>query len=150
MNQDSAELPIWIFFALPVFFAAFWCGICYLSAFLSGWRRLAVSYTTTEQPTGAMFPFSGGYVGMFTYRGSLHLAAASEGLFLWPILPFRIGYARLFIPWADLSATPEKSLLLEWVVLRAARAPKVKVSLRRSLADKIARASDGGLKLAES
>jgi len=144
--SEPDNFPLWIIpVALPLFFICLWCGVCYLLAFVSGWRRLATHYATTSDPKGTQFRFRGGSVGPVSYRGALHFAAATDGLFIWVILPVRLGSPRLFIPWRDIAASMQKSWLVDYAVLTFAQAPGVKMRLFRRVADEIAGASRGAL-----
>jgi hypothetical protein len=147
MNQETAELPYWIIPAFPLFFVGLWCAVCYLSAFISGWRRLAVHYGATMPTTGTPLHFRGGFVGMFSYRGVLHFAAAQDGLFVWLFAPFSLGYPRLFIPWRELSGSLQKGWMGDWVTLTATQEPRVRLRVRRALAEAIAAAGGGNLRI---
>jgi hypothetical protein len=147
MSQETSELPYWVIPAFPIFFIGLWCGVCYLAAFLSGWQRLARHYAASVPPAGAEFLFRGGSIGWFSYRGCLHLAAAPDGLFLWLFRPFSVGYRRLFIPWNDIAAMAHKGWVVDWAVLTTAQAPSVRIRLTRKLAESIAAASNGRLRI---
>jgi hypothetical protein len=148
VTQDTGGFPLWIIpIVLPVFFACLWCSVCYLLAFICGWRRLAVHYVTTSDPKGTKFLFRSGSVGPVSYRGALHFAAAADGLFIWVTLPVRLGSPRLFIPWRDLAASMQKVWMFNYAVLTFAKVPGIKIRLLRRVADEIAAASRGGLQM---
>jgi hypothetical protein len=148
MSSEPSELPYWIIPAFPAFLVCLWCAVCYLAAFLSGWRRLARHYAATIPTAGTQFLFRGGTIGWFSIRGCLHLAVAPEGLFLWLFRPFSVGYRRLFIPWQDIAATAQKSWLVEMVVLTAAAEPGIRIRITRKLAESLSAASNGKLRIA--
>jgi hypothetical protein len=149
VTESSDNFPLWIIpVALPVFFVTLWCSVCYLLSFISGWRRLAAHYAATSATEGAQFLFRGGSLGPVSYRGALHFSAAADGLFIWVILPVRLGSPRLFIPWRDIAASMQKSWMVDYAVLTFAGAPGIKMRLFRRVADEIAAASRGGLRIA--
>jgi hypothetical protein len=81
------------------------------------------------------------------YRNALHFAAAKGGLFVWVLLPVRLGSSRLFIPWPEIAAAIEKSWMFDYVVLTFSKAPRVRMRLRRHDAEAIAAASDQTLEI---
>jgi hypothetical protein len=95
--------PLFIAFLVllfPLAFAALWCGICFMLALVSGWRRLALTYATDQAPHGSAFGWQNGYVGLVAYRNCLNVHVASEGLFLSTPWLFRLGHKTLFFPWS--------------------------------------------------
>ena len=87
---------------------------------------------------------------MFSYRGVLHFAAAPDGLFVWLFAPFSLGYPRLFIPWRDLTGSLQKGWMGDWVTLTAARGTQGQIRVRRALAEAIATAGGGNLRISAS
>ena len=147
MTQDADSLPLWILPAIPFFFICLWCAVCYLMAFISGWQRLAAHYAATTVPEGTQFLFRGGTIGLISYRGCLQFAASADGLFIWLFLPFRLGHPRLFIPWNDIGPSAQKVWMFDYAVLSFAQAPGVRMRLLRRIADEIAAASGGALRI---
>lgn len=147
MTQDADSLPLWILPAFPVFFVCLWCAVCYLLAFISGWRRLAEHYAATAAPAGTRFLFRGGKMGAIRYNGCVHFAATPEGLFIWLFWPFRLGSPRLLVPWRDITPSTEKTWMLDYAMLSFARAPGVRMRLILRLANEIAAASGGALRI---
>lgn len=144
MTESTASLQLWI---VPVFLVAFWCSVCYGSAFIAGWRRLAVHYAADAATAGRRFLFRNARIGPIYYRGCVHFAATSQGLFLWLFLPFRAGSPRLFIPWRDVTAAPQKVWMFDYIVLTPAQEPDTKIRLLLPLAHEIAAASGGTLRI---
>ncbi len=103
---------------LPVFpavflvlFAAMWCAILFLIAVLGGWRRLSVVYCAPGAPEGAAYLWQHGRVGMASYRSSLNIHVAPQGLFLSTPLLFRVAHPTLFIPWGDIDVIATRQVL---------------------------------------
>lgn len=147
MSESSGDFPLWIVPVIPVFFVLLWCGVCFLLAVVSGWRRLAGHYAASAPTTGQHFLFRSGMMGPVSYRNALHLAVAAEGLFVWALLPMRLGSPRLFIPWSDITAAVERTWLIDYAVLTFARAPRVRLRLRAGVAREVAAASRGALQI---
>ena len=91
-----AGLVVGLLAALP----AFWCVVVLALSYASGWQTLAASYAASELPRGTRFAGQSGSVGMVSYRNSLTVHVAPDGLFLATPLIFRPGHKPLFIPWS--------------------------------------------------
>ena len=85
---------------LLVAMPAFWCVVVLVLSYLSGWQTLAASYSAHEPPRGIQFTGQNGSVGVVSYRNSLTVHVAREGLFITTPFIFRIGHKPLFIPWS--------------------------------------------------
>jgi hypothetical protein len=145
--DDSSDFPFWLLPLFPIAFVGFWFAIAYLLSFVSGWRALAAHYATDRPPAGVQFGFSSASLRGVSFRGSLNLAVAGEGLFLWPFLLFRPAFTRLFVPWSDLTATAGKRWFLSYVVLTFAKVPGVRLTIRQALAERLVAASGGTLRI---
>lgn len=144
MTENTADLLLWI---LPIFFISFWCAVCYGSAFIAGWRRLATHYAATTATSGRRFPFRNAKIGPIYYRGCVHFAVTPHGFFMWLLLPFRFGSPRLFIPWHNITTSMQKGWMFDYIVLTLAQEPDIKIRLIRPLASEIAAASAGALRI---
>ena len=91
------DLPV--FPTLPIFFIVLWCSVCVCLAYISGWRRLAVSYRAQGPPAGMRYIMQSGKVGPVYHRGSLTVYSSPTGLYLRPLLLFRLAHPALLIPW---------------------------------------------------
>jgi hypothetical protein len=78
-----------------------WTGISFLLSWLSGWRSLAERYRTGGAPDGERISWTSARIGSVSFRSCLNLTLAPAGLFLVPLLPFRMFMPPLLIPWAD-------------------------------------------------
>ena len=96
-----------------VVFPAFWCFVVWLLSRLSGWHRLATRYASGNRPvTGTRYGGVTGMVGGVSYRSTLTLHFDTDGFFMEPMVLFKIGQPRLFIPWSDIS--DRKSFAVLW------------------------------------
>lgn len=88
--------------AFPILFAGMWTGISYLLSRLSGWRALAERYRTGAAPEGKRLAWTSGRIGSVSFRSCLNLTLAPAGLFIVPLLPFRLFMPPLLIPWSEI------------------------------------------------
>jgi len=148
---DPSTAPPWWLIAVvfPVAFAALWAAVCFLISVLSGWSRLARHYATDAPPSGTFFRMQTAHLGWSSYRNCLNLAAVPDGLFLWPLWPFRVGHARLFVPWGDLTAAPDRILFLPCIALAFARVPRLRLRVRTKLGARLVAESGGALGLVD-
>ena len=98
--MDGAALAAILVVAIPLGFAAFWCGIVFVLASVGGWRRLARTCRATGAPGGRMSSWETGRIGGVPYRNMLTIHASASGLHLSVPLPFRVGHPDLMIPWS--------------------------------------------------
>jgi hypothetical protein len=145
--DDSGAFLFLLLPLFPIVFIGFWLAIAYLLSHVSGWRVLAAQYATQQQPTGTHFRFCSAALRGVSFRSALNLAASPDGLFLWPFLPFRPAFARLFVPWSDLAADLDKRWLVTYVALHFAKAPGLRLRIRSTLAERLAAASGGALRI---
>ena len=111
MTADGATSPTLLWFLVPVLFLTvgvpFFCAISGLLALVAGWPSLARRYPATHQPPGEELSFQVYGVGGVRENGVTVLVVSPEGLFLRPIIFFRVGRRPLLIPWEAIeSATP--------------------------------------------
>lgn len=97
-------------------FVAFWLGMMFLVAVMSGWRVLAEKYGLPEgerMPEGKTLKWrSAALGGRFptNYKSCLNFTATPLGLGISPALIFSTGHPPLFIPWADITLEEKKVL----------------------------------------
>ena len=97
---------------------------------MSGWRRLAASYAAHEPPRGTRFAGQSGSVGAVSYRSSLTIHVAPDGLFLATPFFFRFAHKPLFIPWSAIkNQKPIKFLWHEAMGFEVGPAPAAKLRL---------------------
>ena len=112
------------------------------AAWLSGWLSLGKNYRNKNEFTGKRWNFRVAAVGIVSYNIWLTAGANAEGLFLSLPRPFRIGHPPLFVPWADITMTPYKLMFSQLVRIHFKKAPDAYVTIRRSLALKLAGTGD--------
>ncbi|MDJ1506675.1 hypothetical protein [Xanthocytophaga agilis] len=107
MEQSFPSILILVF---PVFFVSIFVGVIFLISQF-GWARLASSYRNDS-------PFEGKHIGIITarinrvnYKNCLSLKCNEEGLYMRPILFFRLFHPPVLIPWKDIVDVKEKKIL---------------------------------------
>jgi hypothetical protein len=122
-TTPSAPDPNWhivlyIVVGFAVVFPLFWCFVVWMLSWASGWQRLSRRYASGNRlVTGERHGGVTGMVGMVSYRHVLTLHVAEDGFFIEPLVLFKVGHPRLFIPWNEV--TRRGSFAVLW--WRAAR-----------------------------
>ena len=111
--MSEAGLVALIIPGFLVGFTLLWSAIVFASAHISGWAALARSYPGTEPVSGQSWHFTSATFGrLSSYRNVLTVMIAPTGLYMRPILPFRIGHEPLLIPWNAVVETQRTNLFL--------------------------------------
>jgi hypothetical protein len=139
--------------AVGVLFVALWVAIFQALARVGGWRELALAYP----PLGITGPGLGESFRMrslqlrrgVNYNNCVTLTAGPSALRLALPRVIALGHPPIEVPWPELTAEAGRALWMPVVTLRCARAPSVPVRMRRRLAETLARASGGQLRLPE-
>ena len=153
-DMETENLPAWALVFIPlsffIIFPLFWCAVLLFNSHLSGWRRLATRYRSTEVPKGQFFSGVECQLGIVTFRSALECTVSEGGLFLQPAYLFRYAHPLLFIPWTELRDIRRGAIL--WLpVVRAdigvPRLARIRLSARvfdQSDAQKFLSRSGGG------
>lgn len=124
----------------PVLFIGMWVGILLvLSRF--GWGDLATVYRAERPFEGRRSHCVSAQVGKVSWRSSLTMGANAEGLFLVPMILFRVAHPALFIPWSDITAVWKRWFGFQCVQLTARGAPDAAILVREPQARAIALAA---------
>lgn len=95
-----------------IVFPLLWTFVVFILSRASGWHRLSQRYSSGARlVSGARHAGVTGMVGGVSYRGILTLHFDTDGFFMEPMVLFKIGQPRLFIPWADISERSTRSIL---------------------------------------
>ena len=106
-------------------FTLLWSTIVFAAAHISGWASLARSYPGSEPANGQVWRFTSATLGrLSSYRNVLTVMISPEGLFIRPILPFRIGHQPLLIPWHAIVETQRTNLFLTEALRLEIRNPR--------------------------
>lgn len=140
-------VPLGVGLAFVILWAPIFRGV----AQLSGWRALAAAYPPVGIPgagLGERFRMRSIQLRYgINYNSYVTLTAGPACLRL--TIPRLIGWGHppIEVPWTEITAERGRILFLPSVTLRCARVPAVPVSTSRRLAERLARASGGQLRL---
>jgi hypothetical protein len=126
--------------AFGAYFIALWAIVGFVIGQISGWALLSRRF----RDSAASHPYQWHFESarMRTLWGSYHsvikFGADETGLYMSVFLPFRVGHAPLFIPWAEIQVSSGvRGLLFKSRKLRLGRQESVPLLIGVSLADKI-------------
>ncbi|TYC65188.1 hypothetical protein FMN63_22445 [Stappia sp. BW2] len=109
MPENS--LPFVIIPVFAVVFGLFWSFIVFVVAHIGGWARLAKAYPATGKPEGRSWNWRSMRIGLFfNYRNSVNVTLSDAGLYMRPILLFRIGHKPILLPWKAISDAQRRDL----------------------------------------
>ncbi len=131
-----------------LFLVLFFVVIPFVIARVGGWAALAAEYRLVGQFEGKRWRFQDVTLrGWFGYSGGVAVGVNAEGLYLNTI--FIVSHPPLFIPWVDLSVARREVKFLGFrigmVEFAAARVPNVRIALKESLLNTIAKAGVGAV-----
>jgi hypothetical protein len=132
-------------------FLALWVAIFQAMARIGGWRELAAAYPPlgiTGAGLGEPFRMRSLQLRRATnYNHCVTLTAGPAALRLSLPRVFAWGHPPIEVPWAEISVEASRGYLFPVVILHCARTPAAPVRMRRGLAEALARASGGQLRL---
>ncbi|MCG8352599.1 MAG: hypothetical protein MI924_32945 [Chloroflexales bacterium] len=94
--------PLWFFVASLVVLSA--PPVLILLGRIGGWAILAQRYRVSSPTPASVTRGVSGRVGSLSYRNNLVVGIDDHGLYLAPMLPFRLGHAPLRISWSAFQA----------------------------------------------
>ena len=120
-------------FIFPFFFVGLWCIVLRVLSVTSGWTDLAEKFQSQELFRGEYHRFQSGKLNRVGFKGSLDIGVNECGLYLVPILTFRLFHKPLLIPWGEIEAEPFERFLYKGYRLTFHSVPTValEVSARR-------------------
>lgn len=131
-----------VLLGFAVFFAAFWCIVCVIISFLSGWHALSTRFRAQTEPYGetkTAGPFFYGVKMRFktSYGNAVRMVTAQDALYLSMLFLFRIGHPPLCIPWNEIQFAGAKFLWLRYVVLTLGNEEKIPMRISERMARKL-------------
>ncbi|HUN89774.1 MAG TPA: hypothetical protein VMU28_13330 [Terriglobales bacterium] len=145
-GRNQAPPPWWFIFL--AFFGT-WFFVMFFISRVGGWSRLAESYRTEQPFLGNLIRFQAAQLRNRTnYNGCMNFGGDPAGLYMVPMVPFRMFHPPLLIPWEEITTRPVK-LWRFWnfIELRFQRSPEIPVKIKQALAEKLVQASGGRLQL---
>src|ERR1022692_2161618 len=99
------------------FFVCGWCAVSYSLSFLGGWFALGMRFRRTSAvPLGKSFWFASlsmrKWLIPVSYRNCIFATVCAQGVGLSVFPVFRLGHAKLFIPWSAVADCSEKTFLI--------------------------------------
>lgn len=149
--MDASSLAWLVPLGVGAGFVALWVGIFRLLGWVGGWQALARAYPPlgiASAGVGETFRMRSVQLrASVNYNGCVTLTAGPSALRLALPRLLSFGHPPIEVPWPELQAETGRSLWIPFVTLRCARAPTIPVRMRRSLAESLAHASGGQLRL---
>ena len=109
MNRLELILP----FALAFLFVGIWCLVGRVMSLMSGWTELAKRFHFPGRFQGKYYRFQSAWLKSVNFRGSLEMGMNDRGLYLVPMILFRLFHKPLLIPWAEIQAEPFRKFLFK-------------------------------------
>ena len=125
MEQFVYIIPMMI----VLFFTALWILILKLLSVLSGWTTLAERFYYQGTFDGRYFRFQSAWMNKVLFRSSLEMGMNVMGLYLIPMILFRLFHKPIFIPWSEIEAEPIKRLMIQVYRLRFRSCPNVSLTV---------------------
>ena len=94
----------------PFLFAGLWVLVSFIIS-RAGWAALAANYSTSIPFKGHSVGFISASINGANYNNSLILKYNEVGIYLRPIIFFRLFHRPLLIPWREIKEGPDKKYL---------------------------------------
>ena len=99
-----------LFYFFPLFFAGMWVLVTFIISKM-GWADLATNYLFEGEFTGKRIGIISASINSANYRNALILKYNQEGIYLRPIIIFRLFHKPVFIPWKEIKEARDKKIL---------------------------------------
>jgi hypothetical protein len=137
MPADPSDNFLFSYLGIALFCIIFFCSVCFLISFLTGWFALARRFKKQSDPYGDVrsagpFFYTIYMRGWSHYSSVIRLTAATDALYVSILFPFRIGHPPLCIPWSEIQFGRTKFFLRSYIVLTLGNQEKIpmRISLR--------------------
>jgi len=114
MDQFIYLIPI----VIVLFFIGLWILILKILSVTSGWTKLAERYPYEQTFSGEYYRFQSAIMNKVIFRSSLNMGMDVMGLYLIPMVFFRLIHKPLFIQWGELVAEPVRRFMIQVYRLR--------------------------------
>lgn len=133
--------PVFEFFLrpyiFPLYFLAIWIGVCYFLSKQSGWVRLSEKYHFPLLFEGKYYRFQSARLNKVNFANSLEIGVNHNGMYLIPMILFRLFHKPILIPWNEIQAEPFKRFLFRGYRLTFQSFPNTKMEITDRTFDKI-------------
>ena len=97
-------------YIFPFLFIGMWILITFIISKM-GWAGLVANYACTETFTGTRVGIISAGINNANYNNSLVLKYNEEGIYLKPVLLFRLFHKPVLIPWKEIIEVRDKKIL---------------------------------------
>jgi hypothetical protein len=121
-----------------LYFLSVWIFVTYVISRIDGWHLLAQRFRTEAEFTGPIYRwFNAAMRWGIRYNSALKVGTNVEGLYIAPLILFRMGHPPLFIPWSEISVGSSPWYDLFSITLTLGRAEQVPFRISRRTARKL-------------
>ncbi len=121
MEQFENIFPV----VFPFFFIGMWVFVLKKISLRSGWATLAEQFHFQEKFEGRYYRFQSARLNKVDFSSSLEMGMNEMGLYLVPMILFRLFHKPIFIPWVEIEAEPFKRFLFKGYRLRFRSYPDI-------------------------
>jgi hypothetical protein len=97
----------WKFF--PIIFIAWWILVLFILS-KRGWQEFSERYNAFGNFSGTRAGIVSTRIKKIQYNGSIVLRYDSQGIYLLPLLIFRLFHKPIFIPWSEVKAVRKRKM----------------------------------------
>lgn len=131
----------YIFFIFPVFFVALWLFVTAILSVASGWYKLMSRFPDRSETPLLQLSMQSGSMGRgVNFNNILRLASCPSGLRVGVLKLFGVFARDFLVPWNEIQVRRYKWLMFELAELKFGNPEVGKLTLRASVADKLAAA----------
>jgi hypothetical protein len=116
-------------FVFPLFFVGMWCLVLRILSFVSGWAQLAELFYHPEKFRGKYYRFQSARIKEVSFSCALEMGVNEKGLYLIPMILFRLFHKPLLIPWREIHSEPFRKFLFHGYRLTFASLPNITIDL---------------------
>jgi hypothetical protein len=117
--------------SFPILFIAGWILVSFIMSRM-GWRQLAKQYRTKRRYSFGSGDLISARINWIRYKRCLMFIHDMEGMYLRPMILFRLFHPPIFIPWREMSEEGEiKPSLIRFVLLTVGTSPITNIELDR-------------------
>ncbi len=125
MEQFENIFPV----VFPLFFIGMWILLLKILSRISGWSKLADQFHFQDKFEGKYYRFQSASLNKINFGGSLEMGMNEIGLYLVPMIFFRLFHKPIFIPWDEIEAEPVKRFLFRGYRLRIKSYPGISLEV---------------------
>jgi len=121
MNDFDTVFP----FVAPFLFIGMWWFIMRILSYMSGWTQLAARFHHPEKFQGKCNYFQSAKMKAVNFSGILIIGTNNTGLYLKPMILFRLFHKPLLIPWKEIHASSFKKFMFDGYCLTFKSCPGI-------------------------